>query len=1150
VFPITIAAEAVSTIKGLINTTAGATPFYTNNSQNPVNISLNSGECQNVTWWVNATGTVDNVYTFFGYANLTSNLSISNRTNNINITIISAVEVAPITIALLSPNNNTWNNSLNISFTFNVTATNNLTNCSLWTNETSWSLKQTNTSAIISGNLSEINETFDSDGIYLWNIECYDNLGNSAFNNTNYTIKVDTTFPIITLLSPSNNSVNNSQTLTFQANATDSNLKNCSLYTNETIWSAKEVNSSCVSGTPCKITETFSSDSTFLWNYECFDYAGNSNFSINNYTIRIDSTPPIINVTEPPLGSAFKFVNFRQDFNVSINELGGNCTLNDTKWSYTSGNSTFFHFRNNTALGEQNHTINVSCWDEALNNASQLHYFTIDNTAPAIFSPPNASIERNIESLNVDFNCTDALTSIDSFFINWTSLFQINSSGGLTNSSALNSVAVYIINVSCNDSANNINSSIYQVNVSDSTDPFVNITFPQNNSVWGQSTITYNVTTDEPTSSCKYSIDGTANQSMLQINSQFYQAADALADGLHNISACCVDPYSNEGCSTLNFFTINTNAPIVSLLSPDDNANFTSNQNIELLGYFETPFNPGENCSAYHNESGWQINKTNTPITNGTNQSFIINFSTQEGFILWNIECCNIFSTCAFNDTNRTFRIDQLSPRIDCPSSVNLEFFFDSMSVDCNATDLSPLDQWTVNNTNFSIDSSGIITNATLLQVDIFSINITINDTFGNLNFTTMQVNVNDTRGPTFTFIPSAAILAYGIDSLSVDFNASDPSGIDSWFINWTTNFSIDANGTLTNTTLLNIGLYVINVSVNDTYGNVNSTIYNVTVNDTLFPNINFTAPTTQAGNYTQNWIASNVTASDNLAIDTITTNLWNSSGIARTNTSSTSPFFWNITSLADGTYYLNATVNDTSNNLNSTETRTYILDTTAPRWQNNLTNLSINSNLGDSVYFNITLNDSNPDSYIFSFYNSTDWINDSPLNYTNGETVQVIKTLLVDNVTVNWTWFLNDTFGNQNQTDIWDINLLREKSINLSFGPDNITVFRVQTCGPDFTNSSAVPQGQNSSHGIDYICSEGNGGTGDIQIRLSSNPNPGWTWWASNTSISTNLINLTTDWQTIYSGLSEGTCTYFWHKFNCSNVNQTVGAYEQYKVI
>jgi hypothetical protein len=74
--------------KGIISAVIGSTPFYTNKSSNPFTFNLNQNQCQNVTWWVNATGSTGNTHTFFAYANKTSNMNINNKTSNVNITII------------------------------------------------------------------------------------------------------------------------------------------------------------------------------------------------------------------------------------------------------------------------------------------------------------------------------------------------------------------------------------------------------------------------------------------------------------------------------------------------------------------------------------------------------------------------------------------------------------------------------------------------------------------------------------------------------------------------------------------------------------------------------------------------------------------------------------------------------------------------------------------------------------------------------------------------------------------------------------------------------------------------------------------------------------------------------------------------------
>ena len=81
--------SAESTKTGLISNVSGTTPFYTNNT-NPRTVSLTAGEKLNVTFWVNATGSINGTFEFFAYVNQTSNMSNSNITQTWNVTIIAA----------------------------------------------------------------------------------------------------------------------------------------------------------------------------------------------------------------------------------------------------------------------------------------------------------------------------------------------------------------------------------------------------------------------------------------------------------------------------------------------------------------------------------------------------------------------------------------------------------------------------------------------------------------------------------------------------------------------------------------------------------------------------------------------------------------------------------------------------------------------------------------------------------------------------------------------------------------------------------------------------------------------------------------------------------------------------------------------------
>jgi len=87
--------ENSSTSKGIISTVEGTTPFWTNASYNPWNISLNKDQSRQIVFMVNATGTVGTNHTFFAYANLTSNLSVGNITAKWNVSILAFVNTAP-----------------------------------------------------------------------------------------------------------------------------------------------------------------------------------------------------------------------------------------------------------------------------------------------------------------------------------------------------------------------------------------------------------------------------------------------------------------------------------------------------------------------------------------------------------------------------------------------------------------------------------------------------------------------------------------------------------------------------------------------------------------------------------------------------------------------------------------------------------------------------------------------------------------------------------------------------------------------------------------------------------------------------------------------------------------------------------------------
>lgn len=214
-------------------------------------------------------------------------------------------------------------------------------------------------------------------------------------------------------------------------------------------------------------------------------------------------------------------------------------------------------------------------------------------------------------------------------------------------------------------------------------------------------------------------------------------------------------------------------------------------------------------------------------------------------------------------------------------------------------------------------------------------------------------------------------------------------------------------------------GTYFLNATANDSLGNENLTETRIITLDTTAPQIQFVSPTIATGNFSQNFIVSNVTANGD-SIDTITVFLYNSTGLVNSTLSSVSSLFLNFTGLGDGNYFLNATANDSSGNENLTETRIITLDTIAPKWYNvskNETTVYWNS----SVKFNASWTNTALAGYIFSTNQSGSWVNSSYTTFTGMSNVSENISVITANAGTNvgWYFFANDSAGNANQTDI-----------------------------------------------------------------------------------------------------------------------------------
>jgi parallel beta-helix repeat protein len=146
---------------------------------------------------------------------------------------------------------------------------------------------------------------------------------------------------------------------------------------------------------------------------------------------------------------------------------------------------------------------------------------------------------------------------------------------------------------------------------------------------------------------------------------------------------------------------------------------------------------------------------------------------------------------------------------------------------DLNASSSEGLDYWLVNDTiNFSIDQTGVITNATILSAGIFALQVYVNDSSNNILTGVFTVTVIDTP-PVWTETPQNQFIRIG-EPFYYDIDATDTMGIECWWINDTVNFNIDQTGVVRNNTVLLLDFYALQVNVNDTGGNTISAIFTV----------------------------------------------------------------------------------------------------------------------------------------------------------------------------------------------------------------------------------------------------------------------------------------------------------------------------------
>jgi len=542
-------------------------------------------------------------------------------------------------------------------------------------------------------------------------------------------------------------------------------------------------------------------------------------------------SPPQVNLLEPANDTWSTQATIGFNFSVTDNVASTlNCTLvidgtgSQTNESTINGvTTTLAH----SGFSEGAHDWSVYCIDDAGaqgNSTNRTVHIDVFNPVVSLNEPAD-SAQLSTNSFDVNFTVTDTVDSVfscdlfvDASLTDSDAAVDNNTLTGFTLSSL--SEGAHTWNVTCVDDSGRQGSDEYTFTI-DSVAPEVFLVSPDD-SVWdsdGSLTLTYNVTdSGSSISSCSLIINQTVNQTDATIAEDSNQtfSVSSFGDAQYVWSVNCTDAFSNEGASTERSFTVDSQAPSITLVSPAANYNSTS-QSVDMVF---TPLDALAQTMSCSLTVDSQAVSSNSSSLNNT-QTTLSASSLSEGGHAWNVTCADPASNAQTSAT-RTFTVDVSAPSIavSAPaqnyttnqSSVTFEYTpVDSVvtSLTCWHTldDVTTSDGTVENNTLKSVVLSS-------LSEGIHHINATCMDGWAEHNTTSQTITFRiDTTLPTIV-LSSPDDLSCNESPLSFTYTATDETAET---LNCTLYIDESAQNTTiaTNNSLLTVSDVALSVAAN-----------------------------------------------------------------------------------------------------------------------------------------------------------------------------------------------------------------------------------------------------------------------------------------------------------------------------------------------
>lgn len=665
---------------------------------------------------------------------------------------------------------------------------------------------------------SSINKTVDSsglkDGEYDIKFKASDNLDN--YDSRTINITLDTTDPTI---SPGLKEGNYTGVVEIRSAWSDNLGVNKTTYTIENdsgIQREGELNDTMDSGTL--------GDGGYNLTYKVTDLADNT--VEERFEIKIDNTPPEINVSSPGNGT---FIN--QDLQLEAYWEENISAVREA--NYTLSNSTY------SISGKLNDSIQVSklddgeydiyfrAYDIANNSKTKRINITVDTTAPdaSILNPSNQSFISGNFSSNASF-------SDDTSGVQGHSLYIKNSSGkqeNLTVNSSLNSSKFedgnYSLVINVSDRSSNFETEMFEIRI-DNTYPKIEwLSPPPKNRE--EFSIRAVLNDNTVVNSSSYTVE---NSSGIQEQGAPNATIDSrtLEDGNYSLNISATDRSFNREVEDLEIKIDNT-PPVISVKNPENHSFVNENFTVNASWMDETSGIEEANYRLYNSSSQSQGILNDTLTTSGL----------EEGKYNISYNVTDTFNNSISREVNISF--DRTDPSIYLYMPSENSVIQDNFSVNASSSDaysgLKGFNYFVLNSTGVQkLGNPNATVNSTKFEDGNYNVSVNATDKAGNLEVRTQDIRISN-NAPTIRF---STIVNKDNISGSVDVNISVELGSllnhsrFKWFNNsgnltdWR-----ELNYTEFDTSQFEEGEYTLNIWVNDTFGRYRSVNYtNITVDN------------------------------------------------------------------------------------------------------------------------------------------------------------------------------------------------------------------------------------------------------------------------------------------------------------------------------